>query len=158
MKLSEVPSDFAEIDPDIGGDPTPPPRSVRLTRLEQWALHAGMLTDDPVRAEFEGLVVRSAEALAGSDRTATRNRLVGKALAMTRMRVLALETLLMDKLSERDVVAVALVSKVLEGAHRRFVALAAEHRYAAEAERRPTVSVAVEQRGVVNVVAVAGRT
>lgn len=139
--------------------PAPEPPSLptlRLSALDLQTLHGGLVADAEQLAELDRLVINTARLLAGPDRAEARVLMLAKAISITRVKCLSLESLLDARLAARDEQGVLLVSKVLEGLRRQLVALLAEHRLACEGGRRTPVRVSVGQVGAVNVMAVTG--
>lgn len=127
-------------------DVTPPPareqiadRRVRLTAIDKLALDA--LVDPRDVPALTAIVEASATALAGPDRNEARLRLVSRAVASQRARMLVLEGLLDEHLAAGKMSTVAEIDKLLLSTTKRLSLLLAEHRAACSAGHRATVVV-----------------
>ena len=77
--------------------------------------------------------------------------MVSRLVASTRAQVALLEALLAQRLARRDDQGVELLNKVLSGACKRLSLMLEEHRACTNANRRPSVIVAVGNAATVNV-------
>jgi len=116
------------VDPPIG-----------LTSVDLLALD-GLADPRDVPAIVDA-VKMSATALAGSDRNAARVRLVARAVASERARMLVLQGMLDERLLARDFDGVAAIDRLLTSTTKRLAILLGEHRAACSVGQRPTVLV-----------------
>jgi len=104
-----------------------------LDRFAATSLVSGQTTG------LEAWAVDEARALAGTDRSGARLRLLSRSLAITTAQVRTLEALLGQALARRDARGVDLVNRSLSAATRRLCRLAAEHRAETMLQQRPAV-------------------
>ena len=83
-----------------------------------------------------------AEALSGAGHDAVRLRTLSRSIALARTQQVMLDAVLMERLTQRDVVGVELVEKVLRGLSARLVKLVEAHRLESAQARHVAVVVA----------------
>lgn len=128
----------ADVDAPLAREPVTDLR-VKLSPLDKLALDA--LIDPRDVPAVTAMVEDSSTALSGSNRNEARIRLVARALASQRARMLILEGLLDERLAAGKMAAVAAIDKLLLSTTRRVAILLAEHRAACSAGHRATVVV-----------------
>jgi hypothetical protein len=112
---------------------------VKLSPLDKLALDG--LVDPRDFSAIVSMVEDSATALSGFDRHEVRVRLVSRAVAAERARMLILQGMLDERLTARDLDGAAEVDRLLLSTTRRLAILLGEHRAACSAGHRPTVVV-----------------
>lgn len=128
-----------------------PPR-LALSWVDRLGAKAFLAPEEDLAGAVLEHTTELARALYETGREEARMRLLAKSLATARTQVSILEKLLGDLLVQRDAEGVKMISRALDGATRRMVALLAEHRQACNSDRR-NVTVAVAHVNHINVLA-----
>ena len=158
MQLSNGTAHLTAVDtlePDLdalvrASEPLPPTLRVRLSAIDKLALDG--LVDERDAPTLIAWTEASAAALSGPDREDARLRLISRAVAIERARLLVLEALLDQKLTEqrRSWLAIREIRCLVADATRSLCALLREHAAACHV-RRHDVMVAVAHVDAINV-------
>ncbi len=154
MPVLDVPEPTEAPDPSehvASAEPDAAPR-LALSWVDRLGATAYLAPDAEMHAAFVEHTTGLARALYEPGREEARMRMLAKALATARTQVSVLESLLGGLLTKGDFEGAKMITRALDGATRRMMALLAEHRLACNADRR-NVTVAVAHADHINVVA-----